>query len=164
MTAAGMAPLDPELTDFIGGPVSISIGSRDAAMLANLTRGFGCRVSADRQRIRLFVSRVQSRAVLADLAANGHIAAVFTLPASHRTVQLKGRDAQAAALAEGDAGYVACYRAGFVAHLAEMGYPAETIAQMVDCPAEELVAIDFTPSAAFTQTPGPRAGQPLERP
>lgn len=164
MDPTAILPLDAELADFVTGEVSISVGSRDAALLANLTRGFGCRVTPGGERIRVFVSRAQSRAVLADLAANGLVAAVFTLPATHRTVQLKGADAVVAPLADGDLDCVHGYRDGFIAHLAGMGFAADAIAHLVGCPDDDLTAIEFSPCAAFTQTPGPRAGQPLERP
>lgn len=164
MDPTPILPLDAELADFVTGEVSISVGSRDAALLANLTRGFGCRVAPGRDRIRLFVSRAQSRAVLADLAANSLVTVVFTLPATHRTVQFKGTDAVVQPLAEGDLDCVRRYRDGFVAHLAGLGFAADAIAHLVGCPDDELVAIEFSPRAAFTQTPGPRAGQPLERP
>ena len=32
---------------------------------------------------------------------------------------------------------------------------------MLEIRADDLVAIDFTPNAAFEQTPGPKAGTPL---
>ncbi|AUN93467.1 pyridoxamine 5'-phosphate oxidase family protein [Pseudazoarcus pumilus] len=156
--------IDDELARFIGGEVSISVGSCDAARLPNLTRGFGCRVCDGHERIRIFVSRAQSRAVLADLATNRRIAVVFTLPATHRTVQFKGTDARVLSLADGDLECVRRYREGFVAHLAALGFGADTVAHMVGCPDDELAAIEFTPDAAFTQTPGPRAGQPLRQP
>ena len=34
---------------------------------------------------------------------------------------------------------------------------------LVDCNPADLVAVAFTPKAAFRQTPGPNAGAPLER-
>ena len=163
MDPPSLAHLDAELAEFIGGEVSISIGTRDAAMLPNLTRGFGCRVLPGRERIRVFVSRAQSRAVLADLVANGLVAVVFTLPATHRTVQFKGTDATVLALAAGDLECVHRYRDAFVMHLSGLGFDVDTVAHLVGCADDELVGIEFTPRAAYTQTPGPRAGQPLQR-
>lgn len=153
--------IDAEHAVFMTSGVSISVGSRDAARLPNLTRAFGCRIPPDRSRVTVFVSAPQSAPVVADISANGHIAVVFTQPSTHRTVQFKGSDACVEALADGDTARVARYRDDFVAHLVALGYPGETIAQMVACPDDELIALSFTPTAAFTQTPGPRAGQPL---
>lgn len=164
MAPATEALIDPEHAAFMTGAVSISVGSRDADHLPNLTRAFGCRVSADRRRVTVFVSTAQSRDVLADLRTNGAVAAVFTQPATHRTVQFKGRDAAVEPLADGDLARIERYREAFVAHLVPLGFSDLAIRMLVDCPAHELAAIAFTPCAAFSQTPGPHAGTPLERP
>ena len=90
--------LDAELAAFLESGVSIHAASRDAGCVAHLSRAIGCRVDADRRRVTLFLLASQSGAILADFRANGAIAAVFSLPTSHRTVQLKGRDAALAPL------------------------------------------------------------------
>lgn len=156
--------IDPEHAAFMSGAVSIGVGSCDADLLPDLTRAFGCRVSIDRRRVTVFVSAEQSRDVLADLRANGAVAVVFTQPATHRTVQFKGTDAAVEPLADGDLARIERYREAFVAHLVALGYSALAIRTMVDCPPHELTAIAFTPSAAFSQTPGPQAGTPLHPP
>lgn len=141
--------------------VSISIGSRNADHLPNLTRAIGCRIADDRARVSVFVIAEQSRELLDDIRANRHVAVVFTEPHSHRTIQLKGSDALIESLAAGDRQILARYRDAFTAELGALGYSSLFVQTMIDSSAGEVVALSFTPNAAFLQTPGPRAGMPL---
>lgn len=154
--------IDDALVRFLEDGVSISVGSCGAARVPNLSRALGCRVAADRCCVRVFVASAASAALLDDVTANGALAVVYSQPSTHRTVQLKARDARIAALAAGDRDCVARYRAAFVAGLAALGYPAEVMGMLVACADEELVAIEFTPIAAYVQTPGPAAGAALD--
>lgn len=118
-------------------------------------------MSSDRRRITIFLSAEQSRGFLSDIQENGAVAAVFSLPSTHRTVQLKGTDATVGALSEGDLQLVARYRDAFVSHLVGLRYSEATMRTLVNCPNEELVSLTFSPCSAFSQTPGPAAGAPL---
>jgi hypothetical protein len=95
--------LDAELVAFIQGGVSIHAASRSASHEPDLARALGCRVSADRRRVSVFLLASHCGALLADDRANGAVAVVFSLPGSHRTVQLKGKDAAVESPQDGDA-------------------------------------------------------------
>lgn len=156
------APLiDEELAAFLQSGVSVHVASRGTANLPNLVRGIGCRVSADRRRVSAFVLASQCGALLADLATNGAIAFVASLPSTHRTVQLKGADAKSGSPQPGDEALVARQRAGLAGNLETVGYAPELPRALVGGEWAEAVAITFTPTAAFVQTPGPGAGAPL---
>ena len=126
-----------------------------------LVRATGCRLSADRRRVTLFVSSTQAAPVLKCIRENGAIAAVFSEPSTHRTVQLKGKDVQAGGMAEGDLQLVADYRDAFVRELARLGYDEYRIRRLLTFPSTDIVSLSFTPLEAFSQTPGPNAGEPL---
>jgi len=155
--------IDDEHARFVTGAVSISVGSRDAANVPNLTRAVGCRLSADRSRLHVLVSREQSATVLADVAGNGEIAVVFSQPSTHRTVQYKSRNAVVEAAETADHALVTRYRDAFVGELVPLGYSERAARTVVDCRLDDIVAIGFTPEHAFNQTPGPQAGLPLAR-
>ncbi|HRP74959.1 MAG TPA: hypothetical protein PK725_08345 [Rhodocyclaceae bacterium] len=155
--------IDAEHAAFITGAVSIGVAGRNRERLPSLTRGVGCRVAADRSRVYVLVGAEQSREVLADIRDNGMIAVVFSQPSTHRTVQFKADDACVEALDDADLLIVERYRQAFVAHLSALGYSELAVRTLIDCPAYDLVAIGFSPCAAFTQTPGPQAGMPLSR-
>ncbi len=154
--------IDAELAAFIEGGVSILAASRDARCVPNLARALGCRVAPGRRRVTLFLLASKSAPLLADFRANGAIAVVFSQPSSHRTVQLKGTDAGIAAVDEADAVRIARNREAFVRELTSMGYDASLPATLLAGARGDVVAVAFTVSAAFVQTPGPAAGTPLK--
>jgi hypothetical protein len=155
--------LDDELVAFMDGGVSIHAASRDAAHVADLSRALACRVSRDRTRVTVFLLASHSGSMLADYRANGAIAVVITLPSTHRTVQLKGEDAAVAPLEEGDHILIARYREAFAKELVSLGYEASLPGLLLAGARGDVVAVGFTVSAAFIQTPGPAAGLPLAR-
>ena len=163
MTAPATIALDPELVAFLQGPVSMHAASRDAANLPSLSRVLGSRVSADRTRVTVFLLASHSGQMLADFRANGLVAVVMSLPSTHRTVQLKGRDAALEPLQDGDHILIARYREAFVKELTGLGYSPSLPDLLWAGARGDVVAVTFTVSAAFIQTPGPTAGTPLSR-
>jgi hypothetical protein len=45
-----------------------------------------------------------------------------------------------------------------------VGYGPQFAAAMLSAPLDDVVAVQFTPESAYDQTPGPRAGAPLDAP
>lgn len=154
------ALIGPEQAALITGQVSIIVATADAALRPHLMRASGCRLSADRRRATLLMSRDGGREVIDDLRRNGRIAVVFTQPTSNRTLQLKGDDAVVAPCGPDDAALAERYLAGFVDEIGQLGFPAD-VAHAILSVVEERLAIHFTIAAAFEQTPGPDAGRPL---
>jgi len=93
------------------------------------------------------------------VAATGKIAAVFSIPRTHRSLQLKGTDAEVERFAQDDLLLVNSYRLAFTEHLHQLGHAPQLIQALMECGPDDLTAVSFTPSAAFSQTPGPHAGQ-----
>ena len=131
--------------------------------LPQVTRAAGCRVGPDRRRVTVFVIPAQSVGVLDDIAANGAVAAVFTKPKSHRTVQLKGRDARIGTATAQDEELVRAQVEAFRAELAEIGFPERLGSTLALGGTGPLLAVTFTIASAFVQTPGPGAGKALTR-
>jgi hypothetical protein len=153
--------IDAQRSAFVTGGVSIIAASRGADNRPAIARAAGCRVSRDGRRITLFVSAARGSALLEAVRSTGVIAAVFSQPSTHRTIQLKGSDGAVATLEPGDAELVARYADAFAAELSGLGY-SEVGRAVVWAPLEELLAVAYTPTSAFDQTPGPRAGRRLE--
>ena len=159
-------PLDPPLLDevhavFIQRRVSINVGARDADNVPTLARALGCRVSPDRRRVTVFLSVPRSGALLKNIRDNGAIAVVISRPSTHQAIQLKGADAEAGPLEEGDRALIAAYEDSFVEELLQIGYRETFARAVVSGQSDEIVGVTFTPVAAFVQTPGPAAGQRL---
>ena len=49
----------------------------------------------------------------------------------------------------------------FAAEVVPLGTPAEVVRMLLSVTADDLATVSFTPCAAFSQTPGPRAGEAL---
>ena len=156
------AALDEELAAFIQSGVSIVVAGRNDELVGDMIRGCGCRVSADRRRVTVLVDPIRSDALLDDITSNGMIAVVFSRPSTHRSIQLKGTDARRARVTAADQAAIDRSLAAWVAELVSIGYTAEFAAAVRGRP-EWPVALTFTPTAGFQQTPGPDAGTRLPR-
>jgi hypothetical protein len=155
--------LDAELAAFMQQDgISLTLGSCGADLRPSVGRAAGCKVAPDRGTVHLFVSRVQVAPVLAHVRETGRIAAVFSRPSTHRTLQLKGRDARVEPVPPADLPIVARYRDAFVTELVALGYAEALIRTLLDFPDDELVMLSFTPQEAYSQTPGPNAGRALQ--
>ena len=162
MSAAQSPPfLDAANAAFVQGGVSIVAASRDAGRVPSIGRAIGCRVSRDRLRATLLIAGSQAPELLADLRACGRIAVVFSQPSTHRSLQLKADDAVVRAPAGDEPALCARYVQAFCADIALLGHTEAQARALCGYVDGDLVAIDFTPNAAFEQTPGPRAGTPL---
>ena len=153
-------PLDAGHAAFIQGPVSVIVASRNAELVADVVRGCGCRVSRDRRQLTVLVEPGRASTLLDDVATNGMIAVVFSQPSTHQTIQLKGTDARVVRVTAADRAAARQHLRDWTADLGRIGFDAPFSAALHGGTGE-LAAIRFTPTAAFQQTPGPAAGQPL---
>lgn len=158
-TAVG--PLPAAHAEFIQTGVSIAVASRDAANRPSSARAVACRVSPDRRRVTVLLRPSRSEALLEDLRRCGVIAVVFSQPSTHRTIQLKGVDAALDAVLPDDQARALQHGRDFARELDGWGFADGFAETLMDGAADDLVAVTFTPSAVFSQTPGPRAGERL---
>lgn len=142
--------------------VSIIVGSSDAHHRPHVMRAIGCRLADDLRAVTVFMTPSSSAQVLADLRSNGRIAVVFSEPSTNRTVQFKGSDATVMPVAPGDDALVDRYLRNFVDEIGGLGFRAEVAHAILGRrDAGDVVAVRFTPSAGYEQTPGPTAGDEL---
>lgn len=152
--------LDEAHAAFIQGPVSVIVATRNAGLVPDVVRGCGCRVSRDRRQVTVLIEPARASSLLDDVAANGLVAVVFSQPSTHRTIQLKGEDARVVPVTAADRAAVRRHQQLWCADLVSIDY-APGFATALHSGGGPLAAIRFTPTAAFQQTPGPGAGQPL---
>jgi hypothetical protein len=153
--------LPPDLLEMMARGVSVNVASRDAALRPSLMRAVGSSVTADGRSITVYVSRRQARQLVLDVAATGHIAAVFSEPASHRAVQVKATRASLRDATPEDEPVLARYLASMEHEIQRVGHGPLVTRAMLAHRLDELVAISFEPEQAFDQTPGPKAGAVL---
>jgi hypothetical protein len=156
--------IDRDNAAFIQTGVAISLATCAVDRLPNNARALGCKLVDAEQRLAIFVRSSQSQALLANIRENGRVAAVFSLPSSNRTLQLKGSDAQVSAFDAADLALIDRHTEAFLLEVLPEGVSELAVRTIHAYSADDLVTIVFTPTAAFSQTPGPRAGQPLESP
>lgn len=156
--------LDARQAALLGGPVSISLASHDAGHGPSLTRAYGCRVSADCLEVAVYVCRRRAADLLRDIAAGAPVAAVFSRPSTHETLQLKAARAALRPLDDDDRAAMAAWGAAFAREITALGYSAPFAEAMLAPLRDETVAVVFAPAAAFEQTPGPVAGRRLGAP
>jgi hypothetical protein len=132
--------LTVEQAAFLQGPVSINIGASGRDGWPQVCRAQGCVVARDRRTVTLLLSARRGCELLDALDAGSDIAAVFSRPSTHATLQLKAAQATRVTLN--------------AALRADNGRYAQAFA-------DELMALRFAPDIVFDQTPGPAAGRVL---
>ena len=154
--------LTVEQAAFLQGPVSINIGASGRDGWPQVCRAQGCVVARDRRTVTLLLSARRGRELLDALDAGGGIAAVFSRPSTHATLQLKAAHATRVALNAPLRADNGRYAQAFADELMGLGFGAELgqglIAVMTS---DDLVALRFAPDIVFDQTPGPAAGRVL---
>jgi hypothetical protein len=157
----------PIVTDddvrFMQGGVSISVASRDRRFVPSLARSAGCRLSPDHRHVTILLLRSQARQLLRDVADTGAIAVVFSEPSTHRTIQLKGSDARIDTVQPADTAVADGHRTAFADDIIPLGYVRELAYAIHGFTPDDLVAVTFTPTDIFQQTPGPGAGVRRDR-
>ncbi len=151
--------LDEATAEFVTGTTSMSVATRSADLVPSLAKAVGCTVSADRRWMTVFVDREQATQIAADIAAGSPIAVVFSLPATHRTVQVKGAAVAAAPATATQQVRAAMHVDAIVEHLVQLGYREGALRSFFGFDPDRLLALRFAPTAVFAQTPGPRAGE-----
>lgn len=156
MSAIPLVP--PDLLAMMARGVSVVVASRGLALRPSVMQGIGSQVAPGGSTITVFVWRGQARQLLLDVAATGHVAAVFSEPATHRTVQVKASRAVLRNAEPADEPVLARYLSSMEHELQRIGYAPSVTRAMLAHRLDEVVAISFEPEQAFEQTPGPRAG------
>lgn len=141
--------------------VSVIVSSCDPDLTPSVMRAVGSLVADGGRLITVYMCRSQSAQLLRDVAQSARLAAVFSQPSTHRTVQLKTRSARLREATEDDEPALQHYLQGMERELTSIGFAAVYARAMLTYRLDDVVAIEFVPELAFDQTPGPRAGQPI---
>ncbi len=154
--------LTVEQAAFLQGPVSINVGASGRDGWPRVCRAQGCVVARDRRSVTLLLSARRGRDLLDALDAGSGIAAVFSRPSTHATLQLKAAHAARVtlnAVLRADNGR---YAQAFADELMGLGFGAEPGQNLIAVmTSSDLAALRFTPDIVFDQTPGPTAGRVL---
>ena len=153
--------LDSDNAAFIQTGVSISLASCGPDHLPSMSRGLGCKLLDGGGQVCVFVRRSQSETLLDHISHSSRVANVFSLPSSNRTVQLKGDDARIVPFAIADLPIVDSHIADFILEVMPLGMPEAVVRAILAFRPDDLVSVVYAPCAAYSQTPGPKAGERL---
>jgi hypothetical protein len=153
--------LDPQMVALITSNLLIHMAACNNHNQVTLTRCVGCRVNEARNQITLLLPGSQSELLLKAITQNGKVAAVFSHPESHRTVQIKGIDAQVRSATEQDKQSLIPFIRDFYAKLNRYNIEENYIFALCACDPDDVVAVSFSPLVTYKQTPGANAGEEL---
>lgn len=153
--------LTDELSQFCQSGVSVVLASCDENHRPVVGRGLACRID-QAGKVRLVIRKDSNLCLLRSIAQGGGLAATFTKPTTHRSIQLKASFARIGATAPQDGEAATRQTAALTANLVEDGYWDAFAAHYCAFERDELTVLEFIPERAFVQTPGPGAGSPLQ--
>lgn len=164
MQRASARPVPPEVQAFLERGASVMVGTRDSALVPELVRAWGPRVSRDRRSVSVCVAMAVSARTLANLRDNGRLAVTFALPADSHAIQVWGHCLGTGSPQGQDLSAVEAHRDMFARLNESLGVPRVFIdalwqRELAGSPA--MVRIRFAAEQIFNQTPGPGAGSPL---
>lgn len=153
--------LTPELMAFFQNGVAVILATCvDGRPMAG--RGFACRIDEQAGTVRILLRRTGHGAFLAALRGGAAIAATFTQPPEHRSIQLKGKGATETAATVADGMALAVQSREFRDRMMLIKYTQAMSNGYCFADAGDIVAISFVPDESFVQTPGPGAGSELK--
>lgn len=147
--------LDPALARFVGGPVMLTLGSRDTANRPAIGRGSGVWLLDDLERLEVAIGGRLWADTVANLRDNGMLAVTAVQPADYRAFQFKGRASLRPAGA-GDEARARRYVAETTRLLEGLGVPEPLIRHWLTD--SDIVVATLAVDRVFEQTPGVRAG------
>jgi hypothetical protein len=153
--------LPPEWIAHLAAGVAYRIASCSADGTPGLCRALAAEALPD-GRLRVFFDAAAGPDVHDAVRETGRVAVVMGLPSTHRSLHVKGVDAQVAHAGPEHRPLLEARFDAFAAQLAPFGFQREVVGHRWYGAPDDLTAITFTLSGAWNQTPGPGAGQPVE--
>lgn len=137
---------------------TILVGTRDATLTPEITRGWGPTILPDGHTMDVCVSLSTGAKTLENLADCDEIAITFHQTVTYQTVQLKGRFLESGELTAQDWEAFEHQKNIFLEQTKMHGLPLSIASRLFT---SDLVRVRFVVQEAFEQTPGPGAGAKL---
>ena len=158
--AAGFLP--PHLAAFVQHGTAPVLGARRADGRPLVGTALACRIEEGR-RLRVLAVRATNADLIEALEGGSAFAATFGSARTHCCIQFKAEHVEVRPVRAGDGCELARQATIHADELTELGFPRALIDLYLSHDLDDLVSIEFTPSRAYTQTPGPGAGAELSR-
>ncbi|NUO50162.1 MAG: hypothetical protein HOV80_15015 [Polyangiaceae bacterium] len=150
--------LSPDMIEFVESGVSTIVGSRDANLRPECTRGLGSTVAAD-GTVSVILYEPLADKMRANLEENGLIAVTFSRIFDHRSIQLKGTVRTIRKGTAEDEAISDRYVHAFAEAVSIAGLPRSVVRRVHTKPA---IVVEIEPTDIFLQTPGKDAGRRME--
>lgn len=137
---------------------TILVGTRDATLTPEITRGWGPTILPDGHTMDVCISLTAGAKTLENLGNCDEIAVTFHQTVTYQTVQLKGRFLESGELTPRDLDAFERQKNKFLEQTKVHGIPLSLASRLFTT---DLVRIRFVVHEAFEQTPGPGAGARL---
>jgi len=123
-----------DLAAFLESGLPVLVGTRDAQLVPESSRGFGARVGAGGTEVTVYMPEAFSTSSFASLRDNGRIAVCFSRPTDHRSFQVKGRVLELGACGDEDRPHLERYARLAAQTLAEVGIPGRILRRLAIFP------------------------------
>lgn len=154
-----MPHLPPEWLPHFSAGVSHRLGTCSRNGRPGICRALGADVLPD-GRVIVLVAREAGSQALEAIRETGRVALVLALPFTHRTLHLKGDDAEEIETQPEHHALLEARLDAFVKQIGPFGFTREQLTDTWFAVGEGgLVVVRFSLSGAWDQTPGPGAGQ-----
>ena len=151
--------LSPEMIELVESGVSTIVGSRDANLRPECTRGLGATVAPDGESVSVILYEPLAGRMLDNLRDNGLIAVTFSRIFDHRSIQLKGKVRTIRKGTPEDEAISDRYLNAFAEAVSLAGLPRSVVRRVHTKPS---IVIELEPTDIFLQTPGKDAGRRME--
>ena len=142
--------------------MSHRLGGSRADGQPEICRALAAQVLPD-GRVEVLLAANIADSLLDAVRESGRIAYVAAQPGSHRTLHVKGLDAEVFQPTPAHGPLFERCRERFIARVEPYGFARESImAIWYDLDVQRLAGVRFTPCGAWDQTPGLGAGTPVE--
>lgn len=142
--------------------IAYRIGSCAPSGDPQLVRAVGAQVLPD-GRLEVLVARKPGRAVLQAVAASRQVALAAGRPLTHRTLHVKGHDAECGPAGPMHEALLVSQREAFAESVRVFGVRREHLAALLySLSWRDLDVVRFTVAGAWDQTPGPGAGGAID--
>lgn len=156
-------PTSASVARFLASGLSITVSGRNDRLVPSIAKAAGCQVSADGRELSVLLFAEMAGPVCHDIAENRLVAVCFCRPSSNETMQFKGRDARSARATPLEVAAARRCVDLLIDDLTSLGFGRAMLDNYFWRGRADLLAIRFSPDAAFLQTPGPQAGTALAR-
>jgi hypothetical protein len=152
--------LNDSARELLESGVITYVATRGADLAPELTAGMGIRVQGPAAVTLYLPPCAATSRTVRNLRDNGLVCATFCRPIDHKTLQIRGTVREVRDAGADDRCIQEQYRGGLAEQLGVVGVPRGVTRRMRFSPA---VAIEIDVTEVFDQTPGPKAGMPLQR-